>query len=326
VIHVERNIDEFVEQHPEYADVIKRCYEHQLEKQASWANDLQGFEWHMVQAEPVQLRKLYSLGILKIVYRSRSATEYRVADMDATKAFLEGAENPEFEAPATIEVPEAFLDMIIGFDDMKDQIARSLKAPKPVHFLFIGPPASAKTILLLELARLPGSYYVLGGSATKAGLYELLFSLRPAILLIDEIEKVDNIKTLSVLLSLMATGIVSETKLGKTRSTIMNTRVFACANRRSGLSDELVSRFAPFILRPYTPTEYQQIVRKVLVQREDKTEEIAGYIADKSMAELDTRDVRDAIRIARLTTTREDIDQTVAVMKKYKDAKTLVGR
>ena len=323
---MERNIDEFVEQHPEYADVIKRCYEHQLEKQASWANDLQGFEWHMVQAEPVQLRKLYSLGILKIVYRSRSATEYRVADMDATKAFLEGAENPEFEAPATIEVPEAFLDMIIGFDDMKDQIARSLKAPKPVHFLFIGPPASAKTILLLELARLPGSYYVLGGSATKAGLYELLFSLRPAILLIDEIEKVDNIKTLSVLLSLMATGIVSETKLGKTRSTIMNTRVFACANRRSGLSDELVSRFAPFILRPYTPTEYQQIVRKVLVQREDKTEEIAGYIADKSMAELDTRDVRDAIRIARLTTTREDIDQTVAVMKKYKDAKTLVGR
>lgn len=326
MILMERNIDEFLEQHLEYLDVIKRCYQYQLEKQASWTNDLQGFEWHMIQAEPVQLRKLYSLGVLKIVYRSRSATEYRVNDMDATKALIEGVESPEFEEPQIIETPDGFLDMIIGFDDMKDQIVRSLRSPKPVHFLFVGPPASAKTILLLELARLPGSYYVLGGSATKAGLYELLFSLRPAILLIDEIEKVDNIKTLSVLLSLMATGIVSETKLGKTRSTVMNTRVFACANRRSGLSDELVSRFAPFVLRPYTPSEYREIVRKVLVQREGKAEDMAAYIADKAMAELDTRDVRDAIRVARLTLTREDVDQTVAVMKKYKDAKTLIGR
>ena len=68
-------------------------------------------------------------------------------------------------------------------------------------------------MFLMELARL-GAPYVLGSQASRAGIAELLFTTEPRILLVDEIDRIGT-RDISVLLSLMATGIVSETKHGK---------------------------------------------------------------------------------------------------------------
>lgn len=321
---------EFLSSHPEYLDLLARIVAHNEANAVKWTMDCQGFEYYDVQAEPAQLRKLYSMGIIKIVYRSRSTTTYRISELDKVKALLEPATSAPDVLPdqgnAAIEVPGNLLDMVIGFDDMKDTIMRSLKSVKPVHFIFIGPPSSAKSILLLCLDQIPGSQMVLGGSLTKVGLRELLLDTRPPVLLIDEIEKVENIKTLSVLLSLMATGIVIDTKSGVHRRDVMNTRVFACCNSRHGLSGELLSRFAQFVLRPYTGDEFKNIVVNVLTAREGKTPDMAGYIADKVYGVMGSRDVRDALRVARLSNTTDDVDKTVGVMKKYSEQIVLVHR
>jgi replication-associated recombination protein RarA len=266
------------------------------------------------------------MGILKVVYHSRSTTTYRISDMAKVKEVLNKLGHDAEVDNGSIQVADDLLDLIIGFDDMKEQIMRSLKSPKPVHFLFVGPPSSAKSILLLQLDKIPGCQMVLGGSLTKVGIRDLLIETRPPILLVDEIEKVENIKTLSVLLSLMSGGYVIKTISGDHRKEAMNTRVFACANRKDKLSPELMSRFATFVLRPYTAAEFHTITTKVLIRDEGKTAEMASYIADKVASVLQSFDVRAAIRVARLSCTNDEVDKTIAVMRKYSEQIVLVSR
>jgi replication-associated recombination protein RarA len=53
-----------------------------------------------------------------------------------------------------------------------------------------GPPASAKTMLLLSLRQhVKDSYFIDGGNATKAGIIDYLFKNRAPYLLLDEIDK-----------------------------------------------------------------------------------------------------------------------------------------
>ena len=85
-----------------------------------------------------------------------------------------------------IEIPSDIFSVIIGYDDLKEMFLRSLTSSKPTHILLWGPPASAKTLFLQELNRLPRSRYALGGSSTKAGIARYLIDYKPLFLLIDE--------------------------------------------------------------------------------------------------------------------------------------------
>jgi MoxR-like ATPase len=80
-----------------------------------------------------------------------------------------------------------------------------------VIYFFQAPPASAKTMFLDSLSKLKSSYFVDGASTTKSGLIDCLFLNNPKYLLIDEIDKM-SAKDQAMLLNLMETGIVSETK------------------------------------------------------------------------------------------------------------------
>ena len=84
------------------------------------------------------------------------------------------------------------------------------------HILLVGPPGSAKTLFLMECMKLSRSYFTLGSHSTKAGMLDYLFNNRPKNLIIDEIEYMA-IKDQAALLSLMETGILSETKYEKTK-------------------------------------------------------------------------------------------------------------
>jgi hypothetical protein len=206
---------------------------------------------------------------------------------------------------------------IIGYDDAKKIFVRSLRSTKPVHILLVGPPASAKTLFLLEVARLPGSVYALGGSSTKAGLADLIFNQKPSYLLIDELDKM-NQEDYSVLLSLCETGIVSEAKYGRRREVTVNTKVYAAANTLDKVPPEVQSRFLILRFPPYNKYEYREVVKNVLVKREGVMSELAEYIAEKVSSRLGTVDVRDAIRIARLASNTSEVDDILASISKYK--------
>jgi hypothetical protein len=215
------------------------------------------------------------------------------------------------------KIPPDLFESIIGYEDAKDLFLRSLRSVKPVHILLIGPPASAKTVFLLEVERLSGSTYALGGSSTKAGLVDLLFNRRPSYLLIDEIDKMND-EDYSILLSLCENGIVTETKYGKLRETRLDTRVYAAANNLDNIPPEVQSRFLCLRFPRYLPEQYRDVVRNVLVKRERVSPDLASYIAERVSKELDTIDVRDSIKVSRLAASREEVDQVLESLSKYK--------
>ena len=71
------------------------------------------------------------------------------------------------------------LDDIYGFEDVKDLFKMAIQAERPVHLLLCGPPASAKSLFMRSLTKLERSYYAVGSSSTKSGIFDYLFEHRP---------------------------------------------------------------------------------------------------------------------------------------------------
>src|SRR5207249_1041243 len=144
------------------------------------------------------------------------------------------------------------------------------------------------------------AYFVDGGNATKAGMIDYLFGNRLRYLLIDEIDKMSS-QTQTFLLNLMETGIVTETKYGKIREAYLKTSVFAICNDPRKLSDPLLSRFFAVKLEPYTYEQFYEITARLL----DIPEDMARFIGNSVWSS--SRDIRDSVRIGRLTRTEEDV-------------------
>src|SRR5215210_551430 len=104
--------------------------------------------------------------------------------------------------------PEPLFESIVGYSDVKRLFQLSFSSDKPVHILLVGPPASAKTLFMLECMRLERSYFTLGSHSTKSGMIDYLFDKRPRYLIVDEIEHMPA-KDQTALLSLMETGILA---------------------------------------------------------------------------------------------------------------------
>jgi len=214
-----------------------------------------------------------------------------------------------------LKVLESIFDPIIGYEDVKRLFVKSLEADKPTHILMAGPPSSAKTVLLLEISRLSGAFYLLGGSTRKAGFINQLFNLKPQYVLLDETDKMNN-EDLTALLSLMETGIVKETKYGKTREMCLQSNVYGACNTTRQLPTELLSRFQfKLHFKAYTKEEFIEVSRRVLLEREKTENGLAIYITEE-IAEI-SRDIRDCVGIARLARTREDVDFLIRLIWKY---------
>jgi holliday junction DNA helicase RuvB len=196
-----------------------------------------------------------------------------------------------------------FLD-IVGHEDVKKLFTMSLDSKEPVSILLSGPPASAKTMFLQALMKLNCSYFIDGGNSTKAGLIDYVFENKPKYLLIDEIDKMST-KDQSFLLNLMETGIVAETKHGKTRSIEMKTSVFATSNNIAKIIPALQSRFFVVNLEPYTYDQFYQIAIDLLSRKHKVTEEIAE--AATNAIWKSSRDIRDCVKIGRMAKSIEDV-------------------
>jgi len=202
---------------------------------------------------------------------------------------------------------------IVGHDDIKQIFVKAILSKRPVHLLLVASPGSAKTMFLTEIMRHhKTSYFVVGSNSTKAGLVNQLFESRPKFLLIDELEKM-SVTDQTCLLHLMETGIISETKINKTRQMELTSWVFATANSCEKIIEPLLSRFAILEVPEYTFDEFTDIAISRL-SKENIEERNAKVIAEKIWFELGSRDIRDVIKVARLASSIEEIPFVVKML------------
>jgi Holliday junction DNA helicase RuvB len=206
-------------------------------------------------------------------------------------------------------------DNIIGYDDIKKLFFLSFESQKPIHILLVGPPASAKTLFMLGCMKLERSYFTLGTHSTKSGMLDYLFEKRPRYLIIDEIEHM-SIRDQTVLLSLMETGIIAETKHMKTRNTQVKTWVFATTNETNHMLTPLLSRFLVLHFKQYKFENFLDISIHMLGQ-EGIAKDIANEVATQVWHNMRSKDIRDCIKIAHLAKTKDDVIWIVETLLRY---------
>ena len=197
-------------------------HEEELEKEYRTDPIFEGLDytpyWEMLEI-PLEWKNLRKLVLAEVV--KKFGKKYYIlsnrAEVKQTLKEYRGLEKLKRISPRQSgKIPKDMFSVILGYEDVKKLFKMSLKAKKPTHILLVGPPASAKSLFLLEAGRLPGGFYLLGGTTTKVGLIDQLFDLQPRYVLLDELDKMAG-DDFTALLSLMETGLVKETKHGKQR-------------------------------------------------------------------------------------------------------------
>ena len=84
---------------------------------------------------------------------------------------------------------EIGFENIQGYDDIKDIVKRATDAEDNYNLLFIGPPASAKTLILLGILDIRKNGVYFDGSNTTNRILDVLEQERPTVICIDELDK-----------------------------------------------------------------------------------------------------------------------------------------
>jgi len=218
---------------------------------------------------------------------------------------------------------EKFFSNVVGYSDIKKLLLKSVVSKEPVSILLTGLPSSSKTLFLLEMLEgLDDTYFIDAVGASGAGMVDHLFNSSIKYLLIDEIDKMKK-NDQATLLNVMETGILSETKLNaKTRQKKMKLWIFATSNDVERLSEPLRSRFMELHLDEYTYEEFIEIVRRLLKKRYHLDANLSEKIGYAVWNQMKSKDIRDAINIAKLTKSATDIDWLVDVQMKYGSKKS----
>ena len=115
----------------------------------------------------------------------------------------------------------------------------------------------------------------------------------------------------------------SETKSKRTkgsRQQKMNLWIFATSNDSERLSKPLKSRFSVFSLPEYTLEEFSEIAIMLLEKRYKIRRETATKISNSVWTRLNSKDVRDILKIGKLARPDEtdaDVDWLIDTYKKY---------
>jgi Holliday junction resolvasome RuvABC ATP-dependent DNA helicase subunit len=230
-------------------------------------------------------------------------------------------------SPSVYELTNRFeeflFNSITGYSEIKKLLMRSILSKAKVHILLTGPPATSKTVFILEMSKeLDDTYFIDGTATSGIGIIDFLFSHpNTRILLIDEIEKLTR-RDQTLLYNLMETGILTEMKSQKTkgfRQQKMNVKIFATCNELDKLTLPLKSRFLKLELPEYTWNEFLTISNNLIKTRYKHLDEmISNKIAEIVWHDLNTKDIRDCLQIAKLTYTIEDVEDIAHTLIKYK--------
>ena len=204
---------------------------------------------------------------------------------------------------------------IQGYDDIKDIVRRVLDAEDNYNLLFVGPPASAKTLFLLgilESRKGKGAVYFDGSNSTNR-ILDVLQENRPKIMCIDELDKMPE-QFQEKLLNFMESGHIKVDQMRRQYDfRIKGAKVFAACNEITRLSRPLQSRFRCLHLPPYTEEQFLEVSAKVLPKLKN------AHVIGKAV--WDQRgDIRDVISIGRLVRKNdgpEEVEQILTTMMKY---------
>src|ERR687892_1848634 len=212
---------------------------------------------------------------------------------------------------------------VIGYDDIKLLLYKMITSKYTNSVLLTGPPAaSSKTVFVLELLdHFKGkAYFVDGTTASGMGIVDYLFDhTELKFLLIDEIDKLSK-KDQKVLLNVMETGILSDVKAkrGKSaRQTHMHLSIYATSNDTSSILTPLLSRFIKLNLPEYNLETFTEICQKLFSRKYDKDHETIQAIVQYVWEH--TRDVREAIAIAKIVDTSDEVNSIVSTLRRYSD-------
>ena len=289
-----------------------------------WSREVSGqsadvsWEWTDVGISATKIRPLLNAGLVSVVFSTNSSTYYSLIGRSVIKEALGKSVEIAAAPIEELELPGDLFECIVGYEDIKDEIKYTLGERKKTHYLFIGPPATAKSLFLMELGCLRGTYQATGSRVSGAGLTDAFFNYQPRILLLDEIDKIPMDAT-AVLLSVMESGDVLEAKYRRHRRLKLDLTVFAAGNTDKDIPSELLSRFdTKLYFPPYSFGDFVSVCNGYLTRYEDVPHDVAECIGKETWRQLD-KDVRTARGIARRLRekTNDDVDRVVRFLKKY---------
>jgi replication-associated recombination protein RarA len=223
-------------------------------------------------------------------------------------------------AYASYDQKQILFDDIIGLEDLKELLTKCLSTKDSCNVLLSGPPASSKTLFLLTIQKeVSNACFIDAANASGPGLVDYIFEHpETRVICVDEIDKLKKTDQ-TALLNLLETGILSSTKVRKTRSIKMkNVKVFATSNDVERLIGPLRSRFLELELPEYTWEDFLKITQKLLQDRHGLDDTTSAKIAQIVWSQLKTRDIRDVLAIAKLTRAPEDVKFIAMTLQKYK--------
>lgn len=305
-------------------EVLQRAYDKENDPRNK-GGSIRGWEAHYVGATRATMLRLVEGGLVEIVVKERGFTTYRLTEKGRGLIAIERLDQEESRIPAS-SVLEA-LGLVVGYEDLKDALAFAVEARSRTNFLLEGPPACAKSVLLEGIrAAVPDAYMAFGSRTSAAGLSDALFEYHPSVLLLDEADKMSN-DVYSVLLGLMESGEVLETKSKKTRGIQLNTTVLAACNSSDRMPQAFLSRFALHARFPlYTRVEFINVCRGFL-RAEGCPEEFAVAIGQR-VYDYGLGDVRKARGVWAMMreSTETEVVRVVNLMLRYSGDLQKAGR
>ncbi len=298
-------------------DILRRAYEREHDSRDRRAPHLRSWEYYTLGASRADINHLIDEGFVIVAVKTSTLTKYKLSEKGRDFVWATTMEQEFTKIPAA-DV-KAAMDLVVGFEDIKDAIAKAVESRRRINFLLEGPPACAKSIMLEGVrSAVPDAYIAFGSRTSASGLSEALFEHQPSVLLLDEADKMHN-DVYSVLLGLMESGEILETKSQKTRGIKLSTMLIAACNSTAKMPREFLSRFALHVLFPvYTQEEFIDVCRGFLTRAEQCPVAIADMIG-RAIFDNDLGDVRKARGVWQLMTspTEDEVRRVVQLMLKY---------
>ena len=229
------------------------------------------------------------------------------------------SKNVEEQEISKQEVKKDLFKYIYEHEKLKLIFTNAIESEEPIHILLTGSPGTAKSLFLEAISDTVKQSYFINNNSTGAGIISFLYD-HPELkfLLIDEIEKLKK-DELSVLLSLMENQRLVITKKTMICNRKQKLTIFATCNNKNKLAPEMLSRFLKFHLKKYSFEEFIKISTNIVTERFNKKEEYAQKLALAVWYKMNSKDIRDILKVARLAKNESDIDMIIEAIQEYRD-------
>lgn len=298
-------------------EILRRAYDRENDTRDRRPPHLRSWEYFTIGASRKDISRLLEEGLVVITMKAVGITKYRLSEKGRVLVAVLSMEREHAKVPAQ-SVLEA-MELVVGFEDVKLAIAHAVETRRRIHFLLQGSPACAKSLLLEGVrSAVPDAYIAFGSRTSAAGLSDALFEHQPSVLLLDEADKIEN-DVYSVLLGLMESGEILETKSKRTRGIVLDTMVIGACNSSAKMPREFLSRFALHLQFPtYTRAQFVDVCRGFLARAEGCPPDIATLIG-QTVYDTGLGDVRKARGVWQLMTapTEAEVRRVVLLMQKY---------